>query len=157
MIKQKIMIVISTLCLSAVVWAHSGATGIVKERMDLMDSLKTAMQTLKPYFQGKQVYDPQVVKNNAELIRDSAGEKMSRLFPENSLQKPSEALPEIWKDWSSFEKLSNDLQALSQALYDANGDVNKTKDVESIQASSEDMFKEIAKNCSDCHKQFRER
>lgn len=152
--KQRVIIVLLALLFSAWVWAHGGATGIVKERMDLMDSLKAAMDELKPFFRGKKAYDANAVKNAALLIRDNAGTHMSQLFPENTLDKPTEALPVIWKKWPKFEKLSNELEALSQNLHDINSDIsNPTK----AKSASIKLFKQIAKNCSACHKQFRER
>lgn len=167
--------------LSALVWGHSGATGIVKQRMDLMDSLKQAMKVLKPIFRNKVVYDVVEVKNNALIIRDNAANHMTKLFPAGSLDHPSEAKPDIWQDWEGFEQLANDLQRLSQALHDGaenrqasventsigapslmgvakanhRGDLSKLTDEELAVMPAQDIFKMLAQNCSDCHKQFR--
>ncbi|MGH1438646.1 MAG: c-type cytochrome [Cellvibrionaceae bacterium] len=152
--KQRVIIVLFAFLFPTWIWAHGGATAIVKERMDLMDSLKAAMGELKPFFREKKAYDVNAVKNTALLIRDNAGTHMSQLFPEDTLDKPTEALPVIWKKWPKFEKLSNELETLSQNLYDVNrGIANPTE----AKAASTTLFKQIAKNCSACHKQFRER
>lgn len=103
------------------VFAHGGATGVVKERMDLMENLKDAMKALKPIFRGKTDYDVEVVKKNALVIRDNAGDQMSKLFPAGSLKKPSEAKLEIWEDWEEFERLADNLKRLGQALHDGAG------------------------------------
>ena len=40
----------------------------------------------------------------------------TRLFPENTLDKPSEALPEIWENWDAFERLAAQAVDYSDAL-----------------------------------------
>ncbi len=101
------------------VLAHGGAKGIVKERMDLMDSMKESMKTLKANFKGDVTYDADAVRQAALVIRDAAGENMTRLFPEGSIQGHTEAKPEIWQEWQRFDQLANRLRVISQGLHDA--------------------------------------
>jgi len=117
---KKVVFIISLLfaTATALVFAHGDATGIVKERMDLMVSLKNAMKNLKPLFRGKEEYDVEKVKQNALAIRDAAGNHMTKLFPEGSLKMPSEATPEIWTQWEEFQRLADNLERLGQALHD---------------------------------------
>ena len=117
---KKFVLIVSLLFVasSEFVFAHGGATGVVKERMNLMDSLKEAMKNLKPLFRGKEEYDVEKVKQNALVIRDSAGNHMTKLFPEGSLKKPSEATPEIWTKWEEFQRIADNLERLGQALHD---------------------------------------
>ena len=117
---KKVVFIISLLFATstALVFAHGGATGIVKERMDLMVSLKDAMKNLKPLFRGKEEYDVEKVKQNALAIRDAAGNHMTKLFPEGSLKMPSEATPEIWTQWEEFQRIADNLERLGQALHD---------------------------------------
>lgn len=96
--------------------AHGGATGIVKERMDGMSALKNSMKTLTPMMQGKTPYDADVVRREAEQIGRHAGDSMTRLFPDGSGGKPSEAKPEIWSDWDEFSELAEQLHTYSQGL-----------------------------------------
>lgn len=119
---MKIIISVSCfvfLSISALVFAHGGATGVVKERMDLMENLKGAMKSLKPIMRGQKDYEVDTVKKSALVIRDNAGEHMTKLFPEGSLKKPSEATPEIWSEWEEFQRLANNLERLGQALHEA--------------------------------------
>lgn len=182
---MKIIIAMSVcvlLTISALVFAHGGATGVVKERMDRMVNLKDAMKSLKPIYQGKKDYDVDIVKQNALIIRNNAGAHMTKYFPEGSLEMPSEALPEIWTEWETFQALSSELESLGQALYEAaeNGlNINKInspdemkqlsklgKDSKSSPSSSSldhlaskspaSLIGMIRQNCSDCHKQYRE-
>ena len=107
------------LSISALVLAHGGATGVIKERMDLMGNLKGAMKALKPMMRGQEDYNMDTVKQNAVIIRDNAGEHMTKLFPEGSLKKPSEATPEIWTKWEEFQRIANNLERLGKALHEA--------------------------------------
>lgn len=99
--------------------AHGGATGIVKERMDLMDSIGKAMKSVTEMFQGTTDYDADEVRDAASLIANHGGEAMTRLFPEGSIQAPSEALPAIWQDWERFSALAKDLSVYAKALAEA--------------------------------------
>ncbi len=96
--------------------AHEGATGIVKERMDLMDSIGKSMKTITEMFQGTTDYDAGKVRDAASLIANHGGEEMTRLFPEGSVEGMSEALPAIWQEWESFSELADDLSAYAKAL-----------------------------------------
>ncbi len=96
--------------------AHGGATGIVKERMDGMSAMKDAMKTLTPMMQGKTPYDAATVQRAAEAIGRHAGDSMTRLFPEGSGGKPSEAKPAIWQDWDAFAELAEQLHTYAEGL-----------------------------------------
>lgn len=104
---------------SAVVLAHGGATGVVKERMELMEGIGERMKTLSKMFKGEAPYDASTVKEAATEIRDHGGEKITALFPEGSLDEPTEALPAIWQDWARFETLSQQLAGYAGALAEA--------------------------------------
>lgn len=97
-------------------FAHGGATGIVKERMDLMARIGDATKELSAMFKGSKPYDPKAVRRAAKVIEGHSGEALTRLFPENSLMAPSEALPSVWQDWKEFERLSDRLEKLSAGL-----------------------------------------
>ena len=106
---------------TSIVLAHGGATGIVKERMDLMKGIGDAMKTLTAMFKGEVEYDAGVVREAARTIQSRAGEHITKLFPEGSLDKPTEALPTVWEDWATFERHANDLQTYSTVLEEAAG------------------------------------
>jgi cytochrome c556 len=104
---------------SGAVLAHGGATGIVKERMDLMVSIGKAMDRLTKMFQGEASFDAGDVREAARLIAGHGGEEMTRLFPKDSIQRPSEALPAIWQDWERFTELADELTVYANALAEA--------------------------------------
>ncbi len=96
--------------------AHGGATGVVKERMELMENIGKAMKTLTAIFKGERDYDAGAVKAAAGSIRDHAGAQLTKLFPESSLDEPTETLPTVWQDWDEFDALAGQLAAYSDAL-----------------------------------------
>ena len=55
-------------------FAHSGATGIVKERMDAMLAMGKAVKTVAPMMRGETAYDAGTVSDAARLFQQHAGE-----------------------------------------------------------------------------------
>lgn len=82
----------------AVAYAHNGATGIVKQRMDAMGVLAKATKSLAETVPGRVPYDAKLVRHNAKQIRQHAGESLTNLYPADSLMKPSEASQTIWSE-----------------------------------------------------------
>ena len=124
----KYLIAVSLTVSSAVVMAHGGATGIVKERMDAMGDMKDSMKEVSDMFKGKVPYDANKVRTAAEVIKGHSGNALTKLFPEGSLQHPTEAKAVIWKEWNRFTKLANHLETLSEGL--ANAAENKSTPTE---------------------------
>ena len=96
--------------------AHGGATGIVKERMDLMDAIGEAMKELTALMRGKEPYDAGRVRTLADRIGAHGGEKLTSLFPAGSLMGTTEALPAIWTDWDRFAALADEVSVYADAL-----------------------------------------
>lgn len=108
--------VAAALIVSAAAYAHNGATGVVKERMDAMSILGKTTKSLTEIMRGDVSYDAELVRKNAAQIQKHAGDSMTKLFPKDSLMKPSEARPTIWSDWEEFEVLAMRLEALAVGL-----------------------------------------
>lgn len=121
--KARTIIVAGALSVTAIAaaLAHGGATGIVKERMDAMGVMSDVMKALTPVMRGEQDYSADVVRQGATQIRDHAGEAMTKLFPEGSNDKPSEARPEIWTNWDEFQAMAERLELLASGLEQAAG------------------------------------
>lgn len=96
--------------------AHSGATGVMKERMDAMGEMGDAMKSLTPMMRGQTAYDPDVVRNAADTMVRHAGTQMTELFPEGSNGAPSEALDAIWEDWEEFAALAEALRTSAEGM-----------------------------------------
>ena len=128
---------------AAVALAHTGATGIVKERMDFFSRSKDNLKLIKSYLQ---IGDLALIVPLAEEIRDWA-HQIPDYFPEGSGEPPSEASPEIWKDFTGFQKAAEaNFEAASQLAAAA-----RTTDGNKALAA----FKNTAKTCKNCHKQYR--
>lgn len=95
---------------------HTGATGVVKERMELMKSIGDATKSLAEIMKGSVPYDAAKVKQLAATIEGHGGKAMTVMFPENTLDHPSEAVPAIWSDWERFSELADQLAVYAGAL-----------------------------------------
>ncbi|MEZ5877565.1 MAG: cytochrome c [Tepidamorphaceae bacterium] len=72
----------------ATAFAHGGATGIVKERMDAMGDMGDVVKRLSAMMRGETAYDADAVKAGAKTIRSHAGSTMTGLFPEGERASP---------------------------------------------------------------------
>ena len=100
-------------------FAHGGATGVVKERMDGMAAMQEAVKSITPIMRGQTEYDADAVGSFAAAVEMHSGEAMTSLFPEGTGGKPSEAKDDVWSDWEGFEKLAMQLETLGRALGEA--------------------------------------
>ena len=78
--------------------AHSGATGIVKERIDMFKKNQGNLKAIKSHIRSENY---ESIVKLADEIRDWAV-KMPEYFPEGSNEKPSEASPAIWADFDGL-------------------------------------------------------
>ena len=146
-IRSAVLIVPLLLVVCGMVFAHSGATGIVKERMELMKSIAEQMKTVGKMIKGEDDFDADKVANAARMIVDHA-EKVPEMFPEGSNDAPSEALPAIWQDWETFLQLTADMKLQAGNLLAAAANAT---DVNGIRP----QFGAVGKTCSACHEDFR--
>lgn len=102
--------------LGAAAFAHTGATGVVKERMDAMKQMGDAIKRIKPMMSGEAEYDPAAVREAARAIAADAGDAMTRKFPEGSSDHPSEVLPRTWDEWDRFAALAAQLETAAEGL-----------------------------------------
>ncbi len=154
------------------VWAHGGATGVVKQRMDGMGMLANTVKSLAMMMRGKTAYDVDEVRRLAGVLTIHSGTALTKLFPEGSNAKPSEAKAEIWLDWDSFDELAQQLAVYAGALETAadndlmaSGAMRNMKPM--MQGSAmmgvdqlsrmppDGLFKMVAQTCSSCHSKFR--
>lgn len=104
---------------AAAALAHTGATGVVLERMNGMTAMRDMVAELAAMMQGTAPYDAFMVSEGASVIASHAGETMLSLFPENSLEGVTYAKPEIWSDWQDFAALAGELKTYAGALSEA--------------------------------------
>lgn len=126
--------------------AHSGATGVVKERMDGMKEMSHAVKALGAARAGAIAFSPDVIRRAAAALARHA-EEGKTLFPEGSLDHPSEALPSIWTDRAGFDRIFDDLVEASAAL-------DAAADDEAAALTAADA---VAATCKACHAKYREK
>lgn len=95
---------------------HSGAKGVVAERMELMERYEELMDRMFAVVHGEIPYSADLVTKAASEIRETSGGELANLFPEGSLQEPSEAGPEIWEQFETFSHYADMLQDFAGLL-----------------------------------------
>ena len=86
---------------------------------------------------------------HAHAIGESSKLSMS-MFPEGSMDPPTEALPKIWEDPAGFEAAANKLVELATAL----AETSKGGDAQATLAAFGAMGKQ---GCGGCHGEFRKK
>ncbi len=114
--KKSMMLAVGSLMAAAVASAHTGATGIVLERMNGMSAMQDVVRNLTPMMQGQTAYNRQAVIDAAGILESHAGETMTALFPEGSDPEVSYVSPAIWEDWEGFEELAMRLEVVAGAM-----------------------------------------
>lgn len=141
-------LLVSGLVLFSEVNAHGGATGVVKERMELMKSMGDRMKSMGDMVKGKVAFDAASIAVTAREIQQAAPE-ITHLFPEGSSHKPSEALPSIWEERGRFDELTEKMIQEAGKL----SDVATAGDRRSILI----QFTKLGKTCSSCHTDYRKK
>ncbi len=96
--------------------AHTGAVGVVLERMNGMIAIRDIMRDLSPMMQGSAPYDPIQVSEAGYVIARHAGETMRGLFPNGSLGGVTYAKSNIWTEWDDFSTMADELRFYAEAL-----------------------------------------
>ena len=128
---------------AAAAYAHSGATGIVKERMEGMKEMSYAAKAMGAVKAGAIPFSFATLSAaGREIAKHGAAAR--KLFPEGSLHSPSEALPAIWSDRETFDRLLDQMTAAAEQL-----SVSADRD------EAEALSDRIGGLCKDCHATFR--
>ena len=128
---------------ATVALAHSGATGVVKERMQGMKAMSDATKGLGALRAGAIPFNVETMRLSAMEIARHAQEA-KELFPEGSLKSPSEALPLLWDEKAAFNKLFDDMAA-DAALLQEMSDLGAATPV----------MNRIGEACKECHWRYR--
>jgi cytochrome c556 len=131
------------IAIPALAQAHSGATGIVKKRMETMKDVGAVMKELGAMVKGDASFNASTVTRRAGDLKIHAA-NMPALFPEGSIHGPSEALPQIWKDFEGFSRIASDLESAASAL-------SLVKDATALPAA----LGAAGKTCKACHSDYR--
>ena len=123
--------------------SHEHATGVVKERMELMEAMGKRMKAINSRIKTKQQLA--AIKDDARAIAASAPH-IAHLFPPGSTQHPTEAKAAIWQNFADFERIANALEAASKKLAET--------DIAEFGALS-DQARAVSKTCGECHERYR--
>ena len=124
--------------------SHSGANGIVKERMEAMKLMRQDIKELR-FILGSQDLD---VRRSVQPAKRIAKQALSFpvMFPKGSNPPPSEALPRIWSEWPVFENKFSELAQRASTLADAAQGLDR-------QAAA-GLFKQVQDGCETCHERY---
>lgn len=137
------LLTVFSLVVAIPAFAHEGATGVVKERME---NFKASQQALKQIIAATNKGDLESVVELAGTIKNWA-EQIPDYFPAGSGGKPSQASPAIWADFSGFaDAAARHAEAASVLITTAeSGQITA-----SIAAA-----KQLAQTCTACHRSYR--
>ena len=80
------------------------------------------------------------ISNHATSVKE--------LFPTDSLDKPSEALPQIWTDWDEFIAIGQQMGVEAEKLAKMAGGSSSVDEIK-------DQFRRLGQSCRSCHEKFR--
>jgi cytochrome c556 len=129
--------------IAAPISAHVHATGVVKERMDAMESMAKSIKAITQRIRDNR--DIELVKADARSIHALA-QTMTSMFPPRSNQHPSEARGSIWQNWSDFEAKAQALVVESDKLANA-----QVRDAKSLATQA----RAVSQACGQCHEKYR--
>lgn len=160
--------------MTAAVFAHEDAVGVVKERMDAMSDMGTVMKKMGVMMRGDSPLDADIIRASARTILDHSGKSLTIHFPEESNANPSRARDEIWSNWEEFIALSDQLNTLATGMEAAAGnglmmagssrmmkggmmgaDTHMPTPQMLTSMPIDGVFKMVGQTCSACHTKFR--
>jgi len=124
--------------------AHSGASGVVKERMDGFKAAKKSMRTLKNALRSDNF---SVIVSEASSL-ESWFSELDSLFPVGSNPAPSEALDSIWEEFNSFSGMAKETTNYASLLRKAAHRADSS--------SASEAYFSLAASCKACHDDYRE-
>ena len=136
--------------LTAVAFSHSGATGVVKERMDAMKAMGDQSKMVANMIKGKAEFNQAAVVAAADVFL-AQGKRMAELFPDTELSRhgsKTEALPSVWAEWGTFNQQIEEFIKLSVSLKHVSLSAGEAGEIKKA-------FLEAGRSCSGCHKRYR--
>ncbi|MCK0166199.1 cytochrome c [Jannaschia sp. S6380] len=101
---------------AAAALAHTGATGVVLERMQAMSEMAKGVKAVTPMMRGTAPYDAGAVRDFASMVEGHSGETMVALFEEGTGGMPSQAKAEVWTDAEGFAALAEEMALRARGL-----------------------------------------
>ena len=124
---------------------HDHATGVVKERMDAMETMARYVKAIRERIRDKR--DLPAIRADALALAELS-RHLPHLFPVGSTQRPTDAGAAIWKNWSDFEARAKAMETASANLANAG-----TTDIAKLGT----QVRSVSQTCSGCHELYRVR
>ncbi len=141
--------VFAVFAVAGIAVSHSGATGVVKTRMEAMKDMGGRMKSLAAMVRGRAPFDAASAKEAADAIAAHARD-VPRLFPKGSRHGPSEAVEKIWSEWPQFT-------AEAKTLADRADAFGRRAATATTGADLGGAFGDIGRSCKSCHNRYREK
>ena len=122
---------------------HGHATGVVRERMELMDAIGQRMKSINTRVRTRQKLPG--IRDDARALAASAAH-IAHLFPPGSTQSPTQARATIWQNFPDFERMAKALETESAKLAETN-----IADLGALAA----QVRAVSETCSKCHEAYR--
>jgi cytochrome c556 len=126
--------------------AHEGATGIVKDRMAMMQNMDLQLKAIQAMLSGWAPFDAVALRNYAAALHDSCHQSES-LFPAGSQDRASHARPAVWDNPQAFREEFQKLHEASEALVETIAGGGRTDIAVAIN--------DLRQTCDGCHATFR--
>ncbi|MEO1379695.1 MAG: cytochrome c [Pseudomonadota bacterium] len=139
-------IALVTASIASLAFAHSGATGAVKARMDSMKSIANDMKAISTTLRNKQLRYGLIGAAANRIEGHSA--RVPTEFRQRDLSHPTEAAALIWDQFDEFTRLSRDMEAAARQLEQAALDQAKPEVIVA-------RFKTLGDTCGACHRDYR--
>ena len=118
---------------------------VIKERQGHYETMGKAVKGPAAMFKGEADFDLAKVQAALKVIKEKAA-IIPKLFPDDSKTGgDTEALPAIWENKADFE---DRFTKLGEAAKAAEGTITD-------EISFQEVWKDVAGNCSGCHKKYR--
>lgn len=108
--------VTAIVAVGAAAYAHNGATGVVRERMEGMVAMRNVLRDLTPMMQGSAGFDAALVAQGGRTIASHAGQTLVALFPEGTGGGASYATDAVWSEANTFRALADELRRHAEGL-----------------------------------------
>lgn len=132
-----------TLSLAGATLARADVTNpVVKERVDLMGTIRTSFAALGGMVQGRADFDADVAAEARDTLVEAAG-LIPAKFEAAETDPESEASPAIWESWDDFASHASALEEAALAL--------DTTSLDTMKAG----FGPIGASCGSCHQAYR--
>jgi len=122
---------------------HEHATGVVRERMELMTDMGKRLLAMSKRLRASKELDR--IGPDARAIQELAG-RITSQFPSGSMQSPTAAKPVVWQQWDDFGEKAKKLQTEAEKL-----STISPSDANALRS----QFRVVGYACDTCHESYR--